>query len=290
MSRGRRTGLPMLSRMIHILVTLRTTVYGFDEIRGLYALNASFRDIYADCIEENAYKLDFLPEVRRSRVVNVNILTPFRGDHIPLIVILPIDAVKSGDVVDTIVDVDTRTSAKGGTYKIFKSRWRGKIVEEDTWVHKAYSQQLDPEFHAEYIARENSWERSRVTLSIKQLEGDPLLETLYNAIPQDGTLGMDSSTIPEHLNITPLPELDNICIELLKEDGITEVRIGREGFEKRVVSQDLQLWLSNHARAADNQFTILARAGRQVQEVHLTTTLDHDGIKKALQRVLERVP
>jgi len=28
----------------------------------------------------------------------------------------------------------------------------------------------------------------------------------------------------------------------------------------------------------------------QVQEIHLTTSLDQEGIKKALQRVLERVP
>ncbi|MQL72944.1 hypothetical protein Taro_005294 [Colocasia esculenta] len=41
--------------------------------------------------------------------------------------------------------------------------------------------------------------------------------------------------------------------------------------------------------AKDNQFTLLARAGRQVQEVHLTTTLDQEGIKQAVQRVLSRV-
>ncbi|OVA08678.1 Ribosomal protein S1 [Macleaya cordata] len=130
--------------------------------------------------------------------------------------------------------------------------------------------------------------RLRVTLSIKQLEEDPLLETLDKVIPQDGQAGFDSSTTPD-LNIEPLPGLDSIFKELLQEDGITDVRISRQGFEKRVVSPDLQLWLSN-APAVDNQFTLLARAGRQVQEVHLTTTLDQDGIKKALQRVLERVP
>ncbi|RVW31113.1 hypothetical protein CK203_093163 [Vitis vinifera] len=73
------------------------------------------------------------------------------------------------------------------------------------------------------------------------------------------------------------------------EDMISDVRISRQGFEKRVVSQDLQLWLSN-APAVDKQFTLLARAGRQVQEIQLTTSLDQEGIKKALQRVLERVP
>ncbi|KAJ0035934.1 hypothetical protein Pint_25565 [Pistacia integerrima] len=71
--------------------------------------------------------------------------------------------------------------------------------------------------------------------------------------------------------------------------SIDDVRITRQGFEKRVVSQDLQLWLSN-APPIDKKFTLLARAGRQVQEIQLTTLLDQEGIKKALQRVLERVP
>ncbi|KAI3926273.1 hypothetical protein MKW98_028409 [Papaver atlanticum] len=132
-------------------------------------------------------------------------------------------------------------------------------------------------------------ERLRVTLSIKQLEDDPLLETLDKVIPQEGQSGFDSSTASDDVNIEPLPGLASICEELLKEDGITDVKISRQGFEKRVVSPDLQLWLSN-APAVDNQFTLLARAGRQVQEVHLETTLDQEGIKKALQRVLERVP
>ncbi|KAI3906214.1 hypothetical protein MKW92_001624 [Papaver armeniacum] len=132
-------------------------------------------------------------------------------------------------------------------------------------------------------------ERLRVTLSIKQLEDDPLLETLDKVIPQEGQSGFDASTASDDVNIEPLPGLASICEELLKEDGITDVKISRQGFEKRVVSPDLQLWLSN-APAVDNQFTLLARAGRQVQEVHLETTLDQDGIKKALQRVLERVP
>ncbi|KAI3854107.1 hypothetical protein MKX03_008872 [Papaver bracteatum] len=132
-------------------------------------------------------------------------------------------------------------------------------------------------------------ERLRVTLSIKQLEDDPLLETLDKVIPQEGQSGFDPSTASDDVNIEPLPGLASICEELLKEDGITDVKISRQGFEKRVVSPDLQLWLSN-APAVDNHFTLLARAGRQVQEVHLETTLDQEGIKKALQRVLERVP
>ncbi|CAN6580283.1 unnamed protein product [Malus baccata var. baccata] len=134
-------------------------------------------------------------------------------------------------------------------------------------------------------------EKSRITLSIKQLEEDPLLETLDKVIPQDGSVDPDSlSTSTSTSNdIEPLPGLASILEELVQEDGIDDVRISRQGFEKRVVSQDLQLWLSN-SPAINRKFTLLARAGRQVQEIQLITTLDQEGIKKALQHVLERVP
>lgn len=131
--------------------------------------------------------------------------------------------------------------------------------------------------------------KMRLTLSIKQLEEDPLLETLDKVIRQDGSGVPNSISSTTSSPIDPLPGLDTILEELLQEDGINEARISRQGFEKRVVSQDLQLWLSN-APPMDQRFTLLARAGRQVQEIHLKTSLDQEGIKKAIQRVLERVP
>ncbi|XP_071696671.1 uncharacterized protein [Rutidosis leptorrhynchoides] len=130
--------------------------------------------------------------------------------------------------------------------------------------------------------------KSRITLSIKQLEEDPLLETLEKVIPQDGSSNSSADDTGDYV-IEPLSGLETIIEELLQEDGIIDVKITRQGFEKRVVSQDLQLWLSN-APPNGNQFTLLARAGRQVQEIQLVTSLNQVGIKTALQRVLERVP
>ncbi|KAG9142226.1 hypothetical protein Leryth_007661 [Lithospermum erythrorhizon] len=86
--------------------------------------------------------------------------------------------------------------------------------------------------------------KSRITLSIKQLEEDPLFETLEKVIPQDGSVDSNSSNMSD-ISIEPLPGLEGIFDELLKEDGIKDVKITRQGFERRVVSQDLQLWLSN---------------------------------------------
>ncbi|XP_010527430.1 PREDICTED: uncharacterized protein LOC104804781 [Tarenaya hassleriana] len=132
-------------------------------------------------------------------------------------------------------------------------------------------------------------EKSRITLSIKQLEEDPLLETLDKVVLQDGSTGSASLSPNNGDKIEPLPGLESILDELLQEDGIEAVKINRQGFEKRVVSQDLQLWLSN-TPPDDGKFVLLARAGRQVQEIQLETCMDQKGIKKALQRVLERVP
>uniref|UniRef100_A0A1U7V6P7 30S ribosomal protein S1, chloroplastic n=2 Tax=Nicotiana sylvestris TaxID=4096 RepID=A0A1U7V6P7_NICSY len=132
-------------------------------------------------------------------------------------------------------------------------------------------------------------EKSRITLSIKQLEEDPLLETLDKVIHKEASVDTNSLDSDGNFVIEPLPGLETIIEELMQEDGIYDVTITRQGFEKRVVSQDLQLWLSN-APASGDQFTLLARAGRQVQEIQLTTSLNQEGIKRALQRVLERVP
>ncbi|CAN1171934.1 30S ribosomal protein S1, chloroplastic [Linum perenne] len=132
---------------------------------------------------------------------------------------------------------------------------------------------------------------TRFELSIKQLQDDPLLQTLDKVLPQDDLVNdaSHSDVNGDNTIVEPLPGLTEILKELLLEEGIEDVRITREGFEKRVVSQDLQLWLSN-AVPKNGTCILLARAGRQVQEIQLTTTLDQKGIKKVLQHVLERVP
>ncbi|CAM6094502.1 unnamed protein product [Calypogeia fissa] len=127
-------------------------------------------------------------------------------------------------------------------------------------------------------------EKPKIALSIKQLQADPLLETLDTLMPSQD----DASNTEVELGAS-LPGLEQICEYMLQEEGITGVTLGRQALEKRVVSQDLELWLSN-ATVEDGKFTLLARAGRQVQEVYLNTSLDREGIKAAVQRVTGRVP
>eukprot|EP00252_Welwitschia_mirabilis_P001005 TRINITY_DN1098_c0_g1_i1.p1 TRINITY_DN1098_c0_g1~~TRINITY_DN1098_c0_g1_i1.p1 ORF type:complete len:320 (-),score=60.00 TRINITY_DN1098_c0_g1_i1:189-1148(-) len=86
-----------------------------------------------------------------------------------------------------------------------------------------------------------------------------------------------------------LREGEDVQVKVIHIDLISTVKIGRQAIEKRVVSQDLELWLSN-APVESGKITLLARAGRQVQEVHLETTLDREGIKLAVKRVTGRVP
>ncbi|KAF3680176.1 putative geraniol 8-hydroxylase-like [Capsicum annuum] len=120
---------------------------------------------------------------------------------------------------------------------------------------------------------------------------DILTEGNEDASVHTNSLDLNGSSV-----IEPLPGLETIIEELLQEDGeraispqrlayrltwgeqgdrqggtlaiavvqasIYDILIRRQGFEKRVVSQDLQLWLLNAAATGD-QSTLLARAGRQ---------------------------
>ena len=120
---------------------------------------------------------------------------------------------------------------------------------------------------------------ARVTFSLKQLQADPLLETLDTIMP----VAMPEPSVDEdELLDTPLPGLMDICANLLTEEGIDAVIPGRQAVEQRVVSQDLELWLTNVV--VEDGYNLLARAGRQVQEIHVVTKLSRDSIKMAIKR------
>ncbi|KAE9601137.1 putative ribosomal protein S1 [Lupinus albus] len=132
-------------------------------------------------------------------------------------------------------------------------------------------------------------EKSRISLSIKRLEEDPFVQNLGTVVPQNGLACHNSRGGGNRSGILPLPGLERILEELLQEDGIDDARIRRHGFEKRAVSRDLQIWLSDE-RPTNRRINLLARAGKQMQEIQLITSLDQEGIQRALQRVFERIP
>lgn len=125
---------------------------------------------------------------------------------------------------------------------------------------------------------------ARVTFSLKQTLADPLLETLDTIMP----VAMPEPSMDEdELSETPLPGLMDICANLLTEEGIDAVIPGRQAVEQRVVSQDLELWLTN--LVVDDGYNLLARAGRQVQEIHVVTGLNRESIKLAIKRATSAI-
>ncbi|CAI5953117.1 unnamed protein product [Closterium sp. NIES-65] len=141
-------------------------------------------------------------------------------------------------------------------------------------------------------------ERERVGLSLKQVQADPLLETLDRLLPfqpapdatspsasaLEASSAAPSSPLPGATSPPALPGLLALCNQLRQQPGIVSVTLGRQAVERRVVSQDLELWLSN-APAAEGQFALLARAGRLVQEVQVVATLDREQMKEVLKQI-----
>ncbi|PKA60928.1 30S ribosomal protein S1, chloroplastic [Apostasia shenzhenica] len=124
-------------------------------------------------------------------------------------------------------------------------------------------------------------EKLRLTLSIKQLEEDPLLETLDKVIPQKGDFEPDSNGMRK-ASIDPFPGLESICKELLQEDGLAKWP-PYSSEDGNAIKEKLLSWI-------DREHYLSVLFIYKVQEVHLTTTLDQEGIKEAVQRVLGRVP
>ena len=71
------------------------------------------------------------------------------------------------------------------------------------------------------------------------------------------------------------------------DEGVDAVTLGRQALESRVVSQDLELWMTND-KVVDG-YNLVARAGRQVQEVHVKSSLSREDIKLAVVRVTSRI-
>ena len=126
--------------------------------------------------------------------------------------------------------------------------------------------------------------KNRISLSLRQLQADPLLETLDTLMPAEGD-GAAAAVEPS----SPWPSglLASVQAELLNEPGITGVSLGRQASGEKVVSQDFELWLAN--TAATGGYNLLARSGRLVCEIHVTTGLGREDMKAALKRVSARI-
>eukprot|EP00238_Polyblepharides_amylifera_P013563 CAMPEP_0196588582 /NCGR_PEP_ID=MMETSP1081-20130531/61003_1 /TAXON_ID=36882 /ORGANISM="Pyramimonas amylifera, Strain CCMP720" /LENGTH=396 /DNA_ID=CAMNT_0041911113 /DNA_START=109 /DNA_END=1299 /DNA_ORIENTATION=- len=122
--------------------------------------------------------------------------------------------------------------------------------------------------------------KGQVSLSIRQLLADPLLETLDTLLP----VGSVDDSQQDDGDIPEFPGLAKICAILLEEEGVEAVTPGRQVIEARVVSQDLELWMTN-VTVEDGQYNLIVRMGRQVQELCVATPLDREEFKNVVRRV-----
>ncbi|GAB4814294.1 hypothetical protein N2152v2_001340 [Parachlorella kessleri] len=122
--------------------------------------------------------------------------------------------------------------------------------------------------------------KTKVYVSLKRLQEDPLRQTLDKVMPLDSA---EAKSAP-----TSVPSgVEDILDELSKEEGVAQVTLGRQAVSAGTVSQDLELWLTKEE--VPGGFNLVARAGRVVQEIHVSTQLDKEAMKQTVQRVLGRL-
>lgn len=68
---------------------------------------------------------------------------------------------------------------------------------------------------------------------------------------------------------------------------LTDARAALQAEEKRSVSQDLEVWMST--TEVEGGFALIARAGRLLQEIRVTTKLTKDELRGITQKVLKQL-
>lgn len=129
---------------------------------------------------------------------------------------------------------------------------------------------LDQEIEAKVI--ELNFLRRRIYLSLKQMQSDPLLETLDSLLESDVT---ERTTGGSDLVSSLLPVLSRLRSDVT----INSVDLGRT-LRGGAQAPALQVYLSGQL---ENGYKLLARAGPEVQEILVTTSLDRASMKEAIQ-------
>ncbi|KAK9857978.1 hypothetical protein WJX84_012330 [Apatococcus fuscideae] len=124
-------------------------------------------------------------------------------------------------------------------------------------------------------------EGNRIGLSLKQMEADPLMETLESVLPAGEQ--PDFSEVPCDIP----PTIEDICSVLKTTGGIEAVNLGRCAREKRAVSQDLEVWIAK-TRSEDG-FNLVARSGSLLFEIHVVTSKSAADMRKVLQLTLQQI-
>ena len=128
-------------------------------------------------------------------------------------------------------------------------------------------------------------ESKKITLSLKNLERDPLKETIDSVMADDDVRGGELED--GESNSSVIEGFDEICNLLFKYESIGKVEATRFRNERHVVSQRMEIYLKTEK--VDDGFNIIIREGRSIQEAHVSTTLSRDEMKKVLSEVASGV-
>ncbi|KAJ9508271.1 hypothetical protein QJQ45_011787 [Haematococcus lacustris] len=113
--------------------------------------------------------------------------------------------------------------------------------------------------------------KGRLTLSIRQLNEDPLKTTL------DTVKWGPTKSVPT--------EVQQLADRLSRCKGISQVIITRQAQDTHRISQELQVFMTRTEMS--DGFVVVARLGPVLQELQLTTSLSRDDVKQILQGIFK---
>lgn len=119
----------------------------------------------------------------------------------------------------------------------------------------------------------------RINLSLKQMQPDPLRETLESLVSSDLRETATTARASNEDETTGMPELVGVTKRLKEYKGIDSVQLGRR-IQGTALAPTFQVYLSVQL---DDGFKLLARSGNQVQEVLVQTSLSRESMKNAIR-------
>ncbi|MED6216658.1 hypothetical protein PIB30_009544 [Stylosanthes scabra] len=123
---------------------------------------------------------------------------------------------------------------------------------------------------------------ARISLSLKEVTPDPLMDSLESVVWEHGLL---DGRLEETQTDEEWPEVESLIKELQKIEGINSVSKGRF-FRSPGLAPTFQVYM---ASILDNQYKLLARSGNKVQEVIVETCIDKERMKSVIMTCANRV-
>jgi predicted RNA-binding protein with RPS1 domain len=119
----------------------------------------------------------------------------------------------------------------------------------------------------------------RINLSLKQMQVDPLRETLESLLDStDMELETVDMAAEIDAKVQEIPEVNGVIKRLEQIKGIDSVVKGR-CLQGMAMAPSFQVYLSGQL---SNGYKLIARSGNQVQEVLVLTSLDRESAKQAI--------